>query len=297
MALKLFLTRQTRIFLLKPAIEGGYVFPNSVRTRGLSDFLSDACQKSFARTDTPLTSEQIESYRTNVPSITIVIDPITLRRFMDLYEMFIGSNPRTPYFAVTDVLHAIHYKHIKLTNDIWPSKLDATHVPSRWIPEAYKNVDPVRLKEHDIYEAASYLVSDNSYEQLRQMAVEDGYVKQSIQGKYGKGLTPYLDTLSLSDFIDTRPPADYAYLPTKFQWSNGDKRMPRPLTLSIDCRARFVSLAQEFHIHPAIKNTETAITSSVLEAIGCKFLTPVQRPNFNSHLQHGPTLIPLQENK
>lgn len=288
MGYRLFLPRQTRIFLLKPAIEGGYVYPNNTRTHGLGDFLADACQKSFSRTKHPLTTEEIEYYRTGKPTCSVNLKTVAVQRFIQLYEMFIGANPRTPYFAITDVLNSIALNHIKLTNNTWPSKIDATHIPSRWIPPTYKHIDPVRLRDIDLHDAASYSISNISYESLLQMAHQDGYVLRSALGVYGRGLASYLDTLSFSTFIDTRPPADYDSLPIKYQWSNGFPRVTHSLTIGRDCLSRYVEIAKSFHIYPTLKYTETAITSSVLEAIGCKFLTPVQRPTLN--LQHGPTL-------
>lgn len=139
--------------------------------------------------------------------------------------------------------------------------------------------------------ADTYYISESSYFQLLRMADEQGFTK--LKYKSHKGLSEFLVKLSYSDFVDTRPDNIkewHSQLLTEHRrprWTEGlAPKLPRFLTLTDEAIYNYVEVALRLRIHLLRRlvrggqpnRSAIAICGMALEALGARWITPVEVP-------------------
>lgn len=135
-----------------------------------------------------------------------------------------------------------------------------------------------------------YYISDTAYAYLTQLAVRQGYKKNTTERAVG--MSEFLDDLAYRKFTDTRPPNVRSRHDEEIKhnrapiWLSYVTRRQRMLYLPRPAIARYMHLAEEVGItreEPYIVGGPSvtrpiSVVGYVLEGIGLKWITPESWP-------------------
>jgi len=158
----------------------------------------------------------------------------------------------------------------------------------------------------------AHFISDGAWDRIVELARANGYVlpessntirAEQARRLYGRtyrvtnriqGISTFLNVLAYSEFVDTRSPdirrRHELELETRHnpEWRlyrpRFNVKSPRYVTLYAGAAERYVEIARsvgilgKFRRGGPRKRSQPSIVSSVLEAVGCKLLTPVSIP-------------------
>ncbi len=140
----------------------------------------------------------------------------------------------------------------------------------------------------------SYYLSDDAYDLLCDIAVENGFLRPDSKRK--AGISRFLNKLAFCEFEDTRPEEVIALDETALahwrvpSWRPNIARRIRILDLSQDSVQEYIKLAIRMKIvmpRPFIGGPNwrsfNSIVAATIEAIGCEWLTPVDNEYPEDH--------------